>query len=61
MAEIHVEKKSPLGPWVWAILLIVVLAAAGYYLWHAGYLHASMAAADHIKLALMMMAVPHGA
>jgi hypothetical protein len=41
MAEIHVERvrKRGLG-WLWALLLILLLAAVAWYLWANGYLGA---------------------
>ena len=38
MAEIHVEKKRGAGPWLWVVLLVVLVIAAAIYLWQAGYI-----------------------
>lgn len=62
MAEIHVEKKRGVAAWVWAVLLIVVLAAVGYYLWQAGYLHASSSMTEAGNLAFAsVVEICHGA
>ncbi|MGQ0561931.1 MAG: hypothetical protein ACT443_08675 [Gemmatimonadota bacterium] len=37
MAEIHVEKKRGVAGWIWVLLIVVLIAAAIWYLWQAGY------------------------
>jgi hypothetical protein len=55
MAEIRVERvrKRGLG-WLWALLLILLLAAVAWYLWANGYLGARSAspAADSTRTSL---------
>ena len=52
MAEIRVERvqKRGLG-WLWALLLVLLLAAVAWYLWANGYLGARSAspAADSAR------------
>jgi UPF0716 family protein affecting phage T7 exclusion len=55
MAEIRVERvrKRSLG-WLWALLLVLVLAVVGWYLWSTGHLGASSTspAADSTRTSL---------
>jgi hypothetical protein len=55
MAEIRVErvKKGGLG-WLWALLLVLLLAALAWYLWANGYFGARSAtpAADSTRTSL---------
>jgi hypothetical protein len=52
MAEIHVEKKRGAAPWVWLLLIVVLLVAVGWYLWQSGYIHISMIPAVGERLAV---------
>lgn len=38
MAEIHVERKPGVRPWMWLLLLVLLIVAAVAYLWYAGYI-----------------------
>lgn len=38
MAEIHVEKKRGSMGWLWLLILLVVLALLGWWLWQSGML-----------------------
>lgn len=36
MAEIHVEKKRGSMGWLWLLILLIVLALVGWWLWQSG-------------------------
>jgi hypothetical protein len=36
MAEIHVEKKRGSMGWLWFLVLLIVLALLGWWLWQSG-------------------------
>lgn len=38
MAEIHVEKKRGSMGWLWLLVLLIVLALVGWWLWQSGML-----------------------
>lgn len=38
MAEIHVEKKRGSMGWLWFLVLLIVLALLGWWLWQSGML-----------------------
>ena len=45
MAEIRVERKRGTSVWLWVLLVLVVLAAVGFYLWQNGTINLSAAGA----------------
>jgi len=61
MAEIHVEKKRGPAAWVWVLVILVVLACVGYYLWYSGIINFSMNTMPGASLAYMSLGGPNGA
>ena len=39
MAEIRVERKRGISPWVWVLLALVIIVAVVWYLAQAGYIN----------------------
>jgi hypothetical protein len=61
MAEIHVEKKSGPGAWVWVLVALIVLAAVGFFLWQAGYINLGGGASNIVEEVSMIAGGFHGA
>ncbi len=39
MAEIRVERKRGMSPWVWVLLALIILVAVVWFLAQAGYIN----------------------
>jgi predicted negative regulator of RcsB-dependent stress response len=62
MAEIHVEKKRGSMVWLWVLILLIVLALVGWWLWQSGMLGGAVDAvtpADTIARAAAGLAGSH--